>query len=211
MGKTLLCLVRHGSTEWNEAGRLQGRRDIPLTAAGIEQARRAGAALTTVIGELGYPRWSGLYTSPLQRAYGTAVEVARHLSLQPRVDDELVERSFGPMEGLTRDQAEEAYPGWRRRAQAIPGLESDEALRERVFRVLGRLAAAHTGEAIVVVTHGAFINAFLRSILDVDHSGGWALHNGGITSVVKGEGGWKVIELNRSDHLVDGTSGQSAR
>lgn len=201
-GNCLVCLVRHGSTAWNEAGRLQGRRDIPLTARGIDQARRAGLALASSVREHGYPRWNALYTSPLARAHGTAVEIARSLQLEPRVDDDLVERAFGPMEGLTRDDAEKAFPGWRSRPEGIPGLEDEGALRARVFGVLDRLAAAHDGEAIVVVTHGAFINAFLRSIHGADHAGGWALQNGGLSFVMKDAGGWRVIGLNRADHLA---------
>lgn len=200
--ETLLCLVRHGATAWNDAGRLQGRRDIPLTPVGVEQARRVGAALKRAAAGYGYPRWCALYTSRLRRAYATALEVGRHLELEPRVVEDLVERAFGPMEGLTRDQAEKAYPGWRRWAEPPPGVESEGALRRRSLATLGRLAAAHPGEAIVVVTHGGFINAFLRSVLGVDHSGGWELYNGGFTLVAKEADGWRVIELNRCDHLA---------
>ena len=75
-GNCLVCLVRHGSTAWNEAGRLQGRRDIPLTARGIDQARRAGLALASSSANM-VSTWNALYTSPLAHAHGTAVEIAR--------------------------------------------------------------------------------------------------------------------------------------
>lgn len=199
--ETLLCLVRHGATAWNEAGRLQGRRDIPLTTVGVEQARRAGQALKGMASVYGYSRWSGLYTSPLRRAYATAMEVSRHLNLEPCIVDDLVERAFGPLEGLTREEAEKAFPGWRLRPEPPQGVEDEAVLRRRSMATLGRLASAHPGEAIVVITHGAFINAFLREIIDVDHAGGWSLHNGGFTMVTRGEKGWKVIALNLCDHL----------
>ena len=46
----LIYLVRHGETEWNRAGRMQGQRDSPLTTRGEDQARRVGLALARPIG-----------------------------------------------------------------------------------------------------------------------------------------------------------------
>jgi len=64
-----ICLLRHGETEWNVAGRLQGSLDSPLTPLGREQARRLGAVLARRLGGDRVPR---MQTSPLGRAQETA-------------------------------------------------------------------------------------------------------------------------------------------
>src|SRR6056297_2314192 len=65
---THICLVRHGETDWNLRGLVQGSTDIPLNERGYSQARAAGAYLA---GE----QWDYLYASPLSRAHKTAVTI----------------------------------------------------------------------------------------------------------------------------------------
>lgn len=202
----LVCLVRHGATSWNEAGKFQGRRDIPLIETGIVQARRAGAALADRAKEFGFPRWEALYTSPLARARQTAVEVGRWLGLKPQAVAGLMERSFGALEGLTRAEAELAYPNWWEHPGTVPGLESENELRQRALRTLCELAQAHPGEAFVVVTHGGFINGFLREIGAKKPDEGWKpLHNGGLTFVAGQGRSWRLLRLNQGEHLIDET------
>ncbi len=69
---------------------------------------------------------------------------------------------------------------------------------------MSALAEAHPGEAVVAVTHGGLINAFLREVGAKRPGEGWKpLHNGGIT-VVAGRGlSWRVLRLNQADHLLD--------
>ena len=86
-----LALLRHGPTEWNAAGRIQGHTDIALSEAG--SAKMSGLRLPFV-----HPR---LYASPLLRARQTA----RALGLsEPVLDARLMEQNWGAWEGLTRDE-----------------------------------------------------------------------------------------------------------
>jgi len=134
---TTLLLVRHGETDWNAEGRLQGHTDRPLNDHGRRQAaalaeRLAGEAIDAV------------YSSDLARARETAGILAERLGL-PVVDDpDLRERNWGNWEGLTgteRDRIE--YVG-----------EAQDAHAERVIRAVRRIAELHPDERIVVVTHG---------------------------------------------------------
>ena len=105
----LVFLARHGETEWNRAGRWQGKTDIPLSDAGRVQARALAACL------LG--RGIGaVHASDLQRATETAQIVAELLGIAAlNVDARLRERGFGCFEGSTREECAERHPeAWAR-------------------------------------------------------------------------------------------------
>ena len=82
-----LILVRHGQTEWNQLGRIQGRTDIPLNDTGIMQARAAGEWLSQ-------RRIDAVYSSPMQRAFDTATEIARPHGLPVISLDDIIEKLF---------------------------------------------------------------------------------------------------------------------
>ena len=134
---TTLLLIRHGETDWNAEGRLQGHTDRPLNDFGRRQARAlaerlAGDGITAV------------YSSDLSRALETAEILAARLELPVVTDPDLRERNWGSWEGLTgteRDGVE--YVG-----------EANDAHGERVLGAVRRIAEQHPGESVVVVTHG---------------------------------------------------------
>ncbi|MFP3714461.1 histidine phosphatase family protein [Puerhibacterium sp. TATVAM-FAB25] len=86
-----LVLLRHGQTEWSASGRHTGLTDIPLTAAGVEQAGQAARALAAY-------EFAAVYTSPRDRARRTA-ELVGHPDAV--VDADLAEWDYGPVEGRT--------------------------------------------------------------------------------------------------------------
>jgi uncharacterized phosphatase len=89
----VLALVRHGETDWNSAGRLQGRTDIPLNELGRKQANDAGASLSA-------QDWDLLVSSPLRRAVETAEIIGSHVGLNLSLTvPELIERDFRGAEG----------------------------------------------------------------------------------------------------------------
>src|SRR5215217_8566820 len=96
--KTELILLRHGETEWNALGLLQGHRDSPLSAEGLRQADALAARLATV-------SFSALYSSDLGRALQTAGRIAARTGHQVHADARLRERGLGVLEGLTREEA----------------------------------------------------------------------------------------------------------
>lgn len=106
--------LRHGETEWNVLGRLQGIKDVPLNARGRDQAMQAGGVLADLFKRDGKDKAALPYvSSPLGRARQT-MELARgKLELPPpdySLDDRLREIGYGTWEGLTLAESEAADP-----------------------------------------------------------------------------------------------------
>ncbi|MFY9579907.1 MAG: histidine phosphatase family protein [Gaiellaceae bacterium] len=146
---TTLILARHGETDWNRDGRFQGHADPPLNDRGREQAR---ALADAVAGE----RIEAIYASDLRRAHETAQIVAARKGLDVVVDPDLRERDVGEWSGLTLSEIEDRFPDELRsfREEGASIGESREALSERVVAAVRRIAEAHPGGQVLVVTHG---------------------------------------------------------
>ena len=148
-----LFFARHGQTEWNLAGRHQGQRDSPLTAAGERQARLLAARLAA-------EPLDAAYSSDLGRARRTAELILGGRPLPLIADPAWRELSYGAWEGLTGEEIAARYPeAWARRQAdrlrvAPPGGETLLALERRVAGALDRLAQRHAGQQVLVVTHG---------------------------------------------------------
>jgi broad specificity phosphatase PhoE len=160
-----ILLARHGETEWNAIGRLQGHTDVPLNEAGREQARGLIAKAT----EAGVTE---VWSSDLSRAQQTAAIVAEALALPPpRVDAELRERRFGVFEGLTRAQCAQLHPeaweAWRLQTAAPPGGEPSEGVVARMAGALARIAAT-VEQTALVVSHGGAMRLWLMQVLGQD-------------------------------------------
>ena len=168
-----IYFVRHGQTAWNAEGRLQGQRDVPLNAVGLEQAAEVGDRLRALAG----PGIAGaaFLASPLGRARRTMEILRARLALDPGgfdTDPRLMEIHFGAWEGSTwseirrRDPAGAAARDRDRWGYRPPGLggESYATLTERVGAVLAGIE-----RDTVVVAHGGVARAMLvaRGLIDV--------------------------------------------
>ena len=153
-----LILARHGETPDNAAGRILGRRDPPLSDAGVAQAQRLGETLAGA-------GLVALWTSPLLRARRTAEIAGAALGLEPVALDELVESARGEWEGRVvariREQDPAAHAAFVRGDPdfAFPGGESLRAQRERTRTALEIVASA--GAPALVVAHAGTIRAAL--------------------------------------------------
>jgi 2,3-bisphosphoglycerate-dependent phosphoglycerate mutase len=148
---TLLLLVRHGETDWNADGRLQGHTDCPLSDYGRRQAQALAEQLAAGE-ELG-----ALYSSDLARARETAEIVGARLGLPVLPDPDLREKNWGSWEGLTADE---------RDAVEFVG-ETTAAHRERTLRALQRIAERHPVAHVLVVTHGGSIRRAQAAALGI--------------------------------------------
>jgi probable phosphoglycerate mutase len=160
-----LILIRHGETDWNREGRLQGGQDIPLNELGRTQAAEAAGRLRTLAPGFATLDYIG---SPMQRARETMDILRRTLDLAPgayRLDDRLKELTFGSWEGFTwRDirKAEREQAQLRERDKwsfVPPGGESYAMLAQRIRPVLEELT-----RETVIVSHGGVARAVLALV-----------------------------------------------
>lgn len=150
---TTICLIRHGETDWNASGRLQGREDIELNKAGRDQA-------IELIRYLQKSEWDLIITSPLKRALESARIIATGLLLpEPLIMNELCERNYGEASGLLPDERRNRFPDGK-----FPGQEEFEDLRKRAMDAIDRIAGIYPGKRIILMSHGAWINSVLYSL-----------------------------------------------
>ncbi|MCT1557268.1 histidine phosphatase family protein [Helcobacillus massiliensis] len=166
-----LILVRHGQTEHNVEGRLQGQVDIPMNDTGHAQARSVGEALA------GHARVHRIWASPLMRAHETALEIGDRLGIDVENDPRLLERSFGQWEGLTREDIAQRWPekyrDWRSgRAVHGVGVEERDAVADRfVAACRDIMADTPADQTSVVVSHGAAITLGITAMLGLEADG----------------------------------------
>lgn len=158
-----IYFIRHGETDWNLEGRLQGQKDIPLNDLGRVQAEEAGRRLRTIC-----PLYEDLAyaASPMRRTRETMEILREAIGLHPegyRLDERLIEITFGAWEGMTWKEVRRAEPqlaALRERDKwnyAPPGGgESYAMLVDRIRPVLDDLT-----RDTVVVAHGGVARAFL--------------------------------------------------
>lgn len=159
-------LVRHGETDWNRDGRIQGQTDVPLNDRGREQARQLAE-------ELEGSEFDAVYASDLVRARETAEIVAAWTGLPVVVDADLRELNFGAWEGMTADEIRsrwpEAFDRWTTVGlERYDGGESHDELASRVLAAARRLAATHQGGQILLVAHGGPLRAILMEAHGLD-------------------------------------------
>ncbi len=207
-------LVRHGETEWNRTGRMQGHTGVPLSAKGRRQAARLGERLRDV-------DFATVYCSDLPRAAETARIIAAGRDLAISDEADLREFSYGEWEGLTLEEVETRYPGaLAERIEAggnlgwtAPGGESAIDAIRRVRRFTMRTSACHDpGENILVVGHGGSLRALVVCLLDLADDDFWKFRvDNTALAIVSDHDGSRVLESwNDTSHLADADSSEAA-
>lgn len=177
-----LGFIRHGQTDWNAEGRLQGSSDIPLNGTGLQQAADAAAAL-------GAGTWDAVVSSPLARARETARIISAGLGIElGRSYDELVERDYGRAEGMRDEQWEPLWPG-----KIGGGIETLDSVVARGRAAIDLIAADFPGKNVAVVCHGTIIrytlSSFAGRVLD-------PIDNGSVSLMDDSDGAWTVRSVN---------------
>lgn len=164
----IIYVMRHGETDWNKKGLLQGRRDIPLNERGRELARITGEQLEEVT-------FSAVFSSPLKRAEETARLALKGQNIPMTLDERLTEVSFGEDEGKENGYLSKFFTA---PADYIPpkGGESFEELHRRTKAFLADIISRDDLEdkTVLVVTHGAASRALLNSLREFDLADFWA-------------------------------------
>lgn len=159
-----LCVTRHGETDWNVTGILQGWTDVALNDVGREQSH----ALARSLESAGFGR---VCSSPLKRSLETAHIVAADLELAPpSIYAGLKERHFGVVQGMPKAQLQRSHPELHREilrrnpACHFEGGETMDALADRVIGALETIAGDYPGGRTLIITHGWVMDVITRHV-----------------------------------------------
>lgn len=176
-----IYLARHGQDEDNANTILNGRRDMPLTQKGIDQAKEVAQKIKQA-----NIHFDKIYSSPLQRAYETAEIISSFVNCNlPEKLDNLIERDFGIMTGKSHHQIEEFCSPNLLKTETITyflspeGAETFPQLIERAKKLLIFLKNKHHSGNILLVSHGdigkmiycAYYNLNWQDVLKMFHFG----------------------------------------
>ena len=198
--------IRHGESQANAGGIIQGRSDHKLSSRGRDQAMRTADALIAFQPYL-------VYTSPLARARETAEIINRRHNAEIRVMEELTEYDLGEFEGLTMDQVIERFPRVIEQLKQgtpfhhlAPGAETDEQADRRAAAALEQILDSGLPRVIVVAHLGILERMILKIASDLKmgpaiESGPWPLRNCSITRLDLHPLSPKIISFNNTDHL----------
>ena len=158
----IVYFIRHGETDWNKDGKLQGRVDIPLNTEGRHVAELTGEALKKVPFDVAF-------TSPLARACETAEIILRGRKIPIIKDERIIEVGFGTYEGVKRDDWDENIENFFRKSElyvlkgdgeTLEGvLEREEAFLQELFG-----DEKYRDSIVLVSTHGAALSGLLTVI-----------------------------------------------
>jgi broad specificity phosphatase PhoE len=194
---TRVFLLRHGETDWNATGRLQGSTDVPMNARGLEQVGAAARALGARL-----PEGTVIVSSPLVRARATAEALAALTGATVVYDDRMKERSYGAWEGMTATEREEhdAVEVARWHAGLEPRIEGYEDHISVTSRAVACIEEHATDGAVVVfVGHGSTSRLAVRTLIRLPLDG-WNIGPLGNASWAELErafdGEWRLLGYN---------------
>lgn len=151
-----IFITRHGQTEWNALGKLQGRQDIKLNEVGKEQALTTGEKIKNEKIDI-------IITSPLKRARETAEIINKQFNVEIVEDDRLMERCYGDFEGITKVELKEKKIQYPKIDDAcnylknvdIFNMETMQDLCARIYECLNEITTKYKDENVLIVTHGS--------------------------------------------------------
>lgn len=203
MSTTDIYIARHGETEFNRLGKMQGRGvDKPLNRKGRLQARAISDVLKDEFVDY-------IFSSSLMRSVETAEIIAWTLRMKYRSYPELDEMNFGKFEGKPSKEIDkeldEVHQIWKNgnTDYTIEGGESPKMVLERVMSRTNDILEEHAGSTILLILHGRLIRILLSNWLGyplsemhrIKHS------NGALYHLKQNDGKFEVDYLHRTDHL----------
>jgi alpha-ribazole phosphatase len=198
-----LYVVRHGATDWNQSGRIQGHTVIPLNETGRAQARLASIRLAGVYA-------TALYSSDLLRAYETAQIIGQATGLGVVQTPGLREINFGVWQGLSSLQIRERDPDVYAARRANPydvapaGAETWRRFYDRALQAVRDILMATTAQRVIVVTHSGVCTVIGLHALGFDCTGKRTFdsHNCGIHTIAVYGDSWRAVTFNDITHLT---------
>jgi len=203
MSHTNFWLIRHALVEENARAMLYGTMDVELCPHSLESERPTYAALSRRL-----PRPAEWIVTPLSRTRRTAEAIfaAGYPGAEWRVEPDLIEQDLGAWQGLPHAELPAklslpAHPFWPHAGHEMPpGGESMATVILRVGTALERLAQAHPGRDLVIVSHGGAIRAAIAHALGIgpDNALHLSIHNLSLTRMERHRDGWRVVCVNET-------------
>ena len=165
-------VVRHGETEWNAVGRIQGHSDIPLSEIGRDQAQAAARRLAVASIDVAY-------SSDLSRSNETARIILGERNIPLHATPDLRERDYGIFEGLTLEERKDKFPEMFAASLvkdldfAPTGGESPRATSARMTTFIASLKARHPDESVLIVGHGGSLRAAIIALMEFPLEANW--------------------------------------
>ncbi|USD68020.1 histidine phosphatase family protein [Vibrio sp. SCSIO 43136] len=169
---TTIHLFRHGQTEANLEGRIQGHLDAPLTELGIQQAIDARSKISGI-------EFDVVITSPSGRAVHTADLLMNGSLTQMKTHTGLMEINLGSWEGKTFEEVAQLNPKqhhniWHQPSQFVcEGAETFAQVAERGLAALNEIVGEHPNQTILMVSHAAWIKTIINDLLGRDRDEIW--------------------------------------
>lgn len=164
---TKLYITRHGETEWNTKGMMQGWGNSPLTKLGKEQGKWLKERMKDLHIDV-------IYSSPSGRAYETAEVIKGDRDIKIVVDEGLKEINMGQWEGLSQEEIKSLgeknhFSFWNLPSQYIPsGGETFHEVRDRSYDAVIKILEKEKGKTILIVTHTITLKGFLNKLQNQD-------------------------------------------
>ena len=158
-----LYVIRHGQTNWNLKGIIQGQKDIELNDKGINEARKAKDEFNSLKIDL-------IMCSPLKRAKETAKILNTDKNINIIYKSELIERGLGDFEGESCITEEDDIYNYHMN-KTIRNIEPVVDLCNRVNDLIDEIKNKYKGKNILLVTHSGTARAIERYIYGIDEKG----------------------------------------
>ena len=169
-----LYIVRHGETEWNKEGRMQGRLNSNLTSKGKKYARALGERLKDT-------EFAHIISSPSGRTLETVQLIKGDRDIPIMTDERIMEINLGSWQGMKKDDLKKLYPNEYEHFinkpddHQIEGAETLSEMSKRAMEFLTDLKGSRDNENLLIVTHGRFISALYAIFKGVELKDIWAM------------------------------------
>ena len=196
---TTLYLIRHGETDHNSSGRMQGWLDVPLNATGLRQAELLARRFKG-------KRVDAIYASPLARAAATAQAIANVLGVPVVLDERLREYHMGDWSGRTMEEIAAMTPEFVPHGPhetPIPNGESAHDMYTRLAPFVEEILAQHENGHVIAVSHGGTLAMAVALLLGMPiiRRQPFSFGNTAIAKAEFGHGRWRLRTLNDQCHL----------
>ena len=200
---TEITIIRHGETIWNAQQRIQGQRNSKLSENGIRQAGLVAKSLAK-------REFDVLISSDLERAAETAGIINKLLQLPLEYNENMRERSFGIVEGMTLAEMKEKFPReYRSYKEREPGFkfsggESIEQLFNRVTSEIEAIARKFENKKVLIVSHGLVLETMMYKTFNIKLNSPrvFSINNSSISSFYIDRDNWFLKEWGVIEHLV---------